>query len=118
MRTHLSQDDVEMVIRFLQGRGWKTAAEVLDGLGREDSEDNRRWVRDCASHSGGRIASGPSSPGYCLTVALKPEDWRFVEAIKAQSDMMRQRYIDIQRVWHTRGEIKPADPAQGVMALA
>jgi len=65
--------DVEWFVRFLQGKDWTTAEEVLKGLGKEPSEDAKRWVRHLCDRSNGRVVGFVK--GYKLTAAMSEEQY-------------------------------------------
>jgi hypothetical protein len=101
---------VRWLEEMLEGEGWLTASEVLKLAGLPITENNRRWVRELANHSDGRIASGPGTPGYALTRALPPDEIGRIETLKHQATEMLRRYTAIFRVWHAKKKIESDNP--------
>lgn len=95
--------NVEFLIAQLRGHDWQTAQHIGERIGWTTpgtplAENEKRWMRACASASEGRIAGGQK--GYKLITDMTAEEyahWR--NAMMSQSDEMRQRVIDSDRVF-------------------
>lgn len=99
----VTREDVERVKHFLeQGGDWMMGEALLRWVGWQVNDANRRKLRHIAEISEGEIASGPGAPGYKLTRLVSPDELRFIEGLKTQSDRMRNRYVKIMSVWHKR----------------
>ena len=55
--------NVEWFVGFLQGRDWMTAAEVLQTIGRPQTENEKRRLRAWADASEGRVCGHQRSVG-------------------------------------------------------
>lgn len=96
-----SREEVAWFSGRLTGHGWLTAAEVLEGAGLPVCEANRRRLRAIASASGGRIMSGPGTPGYCLTLECTAESFARAETgMRHQIREMARRLVEVRRVFH------------------
>lgn len=88
--------DAEWLVRFLTGREWTTAREVLVLLGLPVTENHKRWLRKLADESKGRIAG--HQQGYKLIGAMTSTEyhhWRN-EWLKADASIRdRIREADI-----------------------
>jgi len=92
-----AEADAVALARFLQGRGWLTAADLKAGLGW-----NERRVRAAAAASTGDILSGPGMPGYRITrEASADERDSAIAALRAQARRMIARSIRISKCHHT-----------------
>ena len=106
----VTPNEVNTVMGALVNARWKTGRQILESLGMEVTGNNLRWVTACASASRGHILSYPGSPGYMLTFKATSEEVAGDQAILNQSNAMRERYIDIERVYHTKAV--PAIPGK------
>lgn len=88
--------DAEWLVRFLTGRNWTTAREVLVLLGLPVTENHKRWLRKLADESKGRIAG--HQQGYKLIRSMTSDEfqhWRN-EWLKADASIRdRIREADI-----------------------
>jgi hypothetical protein len=66
--------DVEWFLGFLKGRDWTTAEECLAAIGRQPTEDEKRWIRKLSEKSKGVVLG--FSKGYRLTKSLTPEEYQ------------------------------------------
>ena len=94
----VSDDDVAALQQHLRGRGWLTSAELLADPGLADWSE--RSLRAVASASNGRVLSYPGSPGYRLTKEATIEEIQAADTLRHQADEMRQRWLQIQRIYH------------------
>lgn len=95
--------DVTWFVTFLAGRGWTTADQVCLHVGKEPTEDAKRWIRGLADRSSGRVIG--FSKGYRLTTALTPEEyehWRNTTLKSANS--VRQRVLRTDMVFGFHGK--------------
>lgn len=87
-------DSVNELCSLLAQRGWLTAAEILD----KRPEWTERFIRLLASASGGRVLSGPGTPGYCLaSEATLPELDHAGKSLVSQGRAMVHRGIRFLR---------------------
>ena len=100
----VTADDVTRVKTVLCGRGWQHATDICDLLGWPHKESSLRKIRAIARASGGFILSYPGSPGYRLTREATIEEIQAATALRHQADEMRERWLEIERVYH--GKIK------------
>jgi hypothetical protein len=97
--------NVAMLVELLQGRDWTTAADLLPLFSKPVSDGNKRWVRALADASRGRIAGGQK--GYKLIGEMTSEEyqhWR--NWMTHQSDEMRRRVIEGDRVFYARRAVE------------
>lgn len=93
--------DGQWLVRFLAGRDWMTAEEILVAQGREPTEAARRQIRAAASNSSGLIAGGQK--GYKLILALTAEEYRhYRNWMKSQADEMTARILASDKLWYAR----------------
>lgn len=95
--TRVSDADLARLIAFLRLRGWVKAHEISEHLTWPD-----RKVRAVARASKGHILSYPGSPGYKLTIEATVEEIKSADALKDQADDMRARWLEIERVFHSK----------------
>ncbi len=96
--TGADDTDVEWFVRYLAGRDWTTAEDILKSVGKDPTESAKRWVRSLADRSGGRVIG--FSKGYKLTRALTKDDyahWRKT-TLKA-TNSIRQRVAETDQVF-------------------
>lgn len=97
-----TQDQAEvdsLLILLASIRGWVSAKSLTAITG-----NNERKIRALASASKGRVLSAPGSPGYTHTRSATPAEVdHYTSALLRQADDMRQRAIDIRRVFY-RGD--------------
>lgn len=94
-------DDVEFLIKFLEGKDWVLAADILKVVNLEPTEQNKRRLRMAAEASAGRIAGGQR--GYKLVTSMTHEEynhWR--NAMRSQCRTMIGRIIRSDRVFYRR----------------
>ncbi len=88
--------DLTQLTAWLRGREWQTAGEIEKALGFDD-----RYTRRLANGSRGDVISGQN--GYRLTMeATLSEIEHARNSLLSQSDEMRRRAIEIDRVRHGR----------------
>jgi hypothetical protein len=69
--------NVEWFIGLLRGRDWILARELLVEAGQPVTDGNKRFLRDLANQSGGRIGSGQK--GYKLVEEMTAEEFAHVK---------------------------------------
>lgn len=90
--------DVNWFVGFLAGRDWTTAEELLKAVGKDPTEDAKRWIRSLSDRSNGRVLG--FSKGYKLTKALTPADyehWRNTTLKATRS--IRERVLKTDQVF-------------------
>jgi hypothetical protein len=102
-RGQLTEQHIEEVCRFLRGRGWTLAMEIVQRFGIEgDEESAKRAVRLIADRSSPRILS--SQKGYMLTEEATPQDFRLATVgWKKMRDSLDRRLIEVTKHWHQCG---------------
>lgn len=93
--------DVAWLENLLRGAGcWMPAKEILISIGREPSDDNKRWLRDIANRAR-CVLSGPGSPGYKHIGHCTPEEIEhYKNSLISQGKDMIRRGLKIQRAAH------------------
>jgi len=87
------------VVQILQGRGWQTAAELLEAMGVPVCETAKRRIRAIASDSGGRIGGGQK--GYKLVAEMTAEEFgHFDRWMAHQEAEMQRRRLEASHVFH------------------
>lgn len=100
----VSDEDVERLIAFLDGRDWTTGREIQAALGW-----NERKVRAASRASRPRIVSFPGSRGYKrFELCTVPEHDACVRAFRAQRDDMDASLLIYSRAYHSRFAGTPA----------
>jgi hypothetical protein len=88
--------DLERLVAYLRGRGWRTAREVAAVIGFND-----RYTRRVAEYSDGSIIG--SDLGYKLTLEATPEEINEWEGRYAsQIERMTSRRVKTLKAWHSR----------------
>jgi hypothetical protein len=88
--------DLDRLVAYLRGRGWRTAREIAAVVGFND-----RYTRRIAEFSDGTIIG--SDLGYKLTQEATPEEISEWEARYAsQIERMTARRVKTLRAWHSR----------------
>ena len=90
--------DIETLISYLRGRGWRTAREIMS---HPELRFPDRYTRALAEHSAGAILG--SDQGYKLTSEATPEElneWK--GRYQSQIRRMTERMIATERAWHAR----------------
>jgi hypothetical protein len=97
---HAEADVAWLEKLLLEAKGWMTAAEILQAIGRPVTDDNKRWIRNVASRAE-FILSGPGSPGYKHMRNCEIEDVvHYARALIAQGREMVRRGIRLIRNAH------------------
>ena len=98
--------NVTMLVGLLTDRtDWITSAQLLLELGKPVTDNTKRWVRALADASRGRIAGGQK--GYKLVRAMtntEYQHWR--NWMTHQSDEMKRRVIEADRVFFAHNQVK------------
>ena len=93
--------EVERMVTALSPGDWLLARELLPLFGRQDTESDRRHLRSLAFFSSGRIGSG--QPGYKMVTAMTADEFAHsANGMLSQCARMRQRVIEMQRVFYGR----------------
>lgn len=93
-----SRDEIQWLVRFLEGRDWTTAKEILHENGLTITEGTKRRIRMIASESGGQVGSGQK--GYKLVKQMTAEEYGHNDRWMAhQSAEMNRRRMEMHRVW-------------------
>jgi hypothetical protein len=88
--------DLERLVAYLRGRGWRTAREIAAVIGFND-----RYTRRVAEFSEGAIIG--SDLGYKLTGDATPEEINEWEGRYAsQIERMTARRVKTLKAWHSR----------------
>lgn len=98
--TERQLEELDLVISYMTGHRWLLASELLTMMGLPNTEDRHRWLRQLASQSDYRIASGPGKAGYILTSEMKPEDIAKIGGLKTQAEKMLAKWTGIVTTWH------------------
>jgi hypothetical protein len=109
----VAEDDanVEALVKLLRGKGWVTAAQILEQIGWVNTDDHRRWIRALAAGSAGRIGSGQK--GYKIVEDMTHEEYhRCRNWMSHQAEEMQRRVVEMDRVWYAR---KPVHPGNGIL---
>ena len=99
----VTPENVAFLMSQLAGQDWQTAQQIGERIGWTQpgtplAENEKRWLRACASASAGQIAGGQK--GYKLIKSMTAEEyahWR--NAMMSQSDDMKRRVIESDRVF-------------------
>ena len=95
--------DLEWFLDFLAVRGWTTAEVVLRHVGKEPTEDAKRWVRSLAERSEGRVIG--QSKGYRLTKHLTTEEYKQWRAASLRSvKSVQERVMKTDQVFGYQNE--------------
>lgn len=94
----VTKENVAYLMAQLAGQDWQTAQQISERIGWTKpgtplAENEKRWMRACASASEGQIAGGQK--GYKLIKSMPAEEyahWR--NAMMSQSDDMKRRVIE------------------------
>ena len=96
-RVEPGQTRTDVMVSFLDDRGWVPASSFKEFYGWSDRE-----CRAYAAAAQGRIISG--NKGYKLTMQCTPDEFNEANGrLLSQSDRMRERAIQQARVFHKRG---------------
>lgn len=96
----VNAEDLELVVRTLQGRGWMLAEEIAAKLG---PGWNDRKVRAVCSAAVPGVLSYPGSKGYKLWAEATVEEIdHAINAIERQANEMTQRAFHYRRAYHAR----------------
>ena len=88
---------LDMLVSWLDGRGWQTAADLRERFGWSD-----RTCRALAAASGGLVISGQK--GYALLTGCTPEEINHAASwLESQAKQMLTRAIEIRRLYHAHG---------------
>jgi hypothetical protein len=98
--------EVHALISVLRLAGWVKAHVLSERLGWPD-----RKIRAAARASKGHILSYPGSPGYKLTIEATVEEIKQAAALKHQADDMLHRFLQIERVYHSKQPLPESPPA-------
>lgn len=87
------------LIRFLQNRGWMTAAQISG-----ETPWNDRKIRAMASASDGMIFSAPGTPGYCHVGSITPDKANSTfSKMRSQIREMTARLSNMEGRYHRYG---------------
>lgn len=93
--------NVEWLVKFLEGRDWIMAKDILAEVGRPGTENQKRRVRAWADASGGRVCG--HQKGYKLTTSMTHEEynWWRNETLKGASSI-QARVIESDKVFYSK----------------
>jgi hypothetical protein len=101
-----SARNVEWFVNLLRGRGWVLARDLLVEVGQPVTDGNKRFLRDLANQSEGKIGSGQK--GYKLVEEMTAEEFAHAENwLASQEAEMKRRRIEMQRVFYAKTNRSP-----------
>lgn len=96
----VNPEDVEALVRVLQGKGWMLAEQIAAALGGTWTD---RKVRSVCAASVPGVLSFPGSKGYKLWAECTVEEIdHAINAIEKQAAEMTQRAFHYRRAYHAR----------------
>jgi len=100
--------NVELLVRLLTGRDWRTSAELLAEMEQPVHESKKRWLRALATASKGRVGSGQR--GYKLVMEMTRGEFDHNRNwMLRQCEEMKRRVVEMDCVFYTRQPVPPEE---------